>query len=81
MDTTLTYMKKFVATPKDFIGPGSSPTSLSPSVNICILEFHNQKIRLTKRPVRGFANILNIIEMAYSPFAENSNSTAPYNAL
>ena len=64
MDTSLTYMKKFVATLKTHWS-GIITNFTHPGVNNGILEGLNQKIQLAKRRARGFANTPNFIDMAY----------------
>ena len=64
MNTTLHFMKKFVATLKAH-WTGIINTFTHPGVNNGILEGLNLKIQLAKRRARGFANINNFIDMAY----------------
>ena len=64
MDTSLTYMKKFIATLKTHWS-GIITNFTHPGVNNGTLEGLNQKIQLAKRRARGFANTPNFIDMAY----------------
>ena len=64
MNTSLLFMKKFVATIRAHWS-GIISTFSHPGVNNGILEGMNLKIQLAKRRARGFANINNFIDMAY----------------
>lgn len=79
MQTSLTYMKKFVATLKAHWS-GIITNFTCPGVNNGILEGINQKIQLAKRRARGFPLITSFIDMAYF-VSGKLKFDYPYNSL
>lgn len=78
-NTSLHYMKKFVATLKAHWS-GMITNFTCAGVNNGILEGINQKIQLAKRRARGFAVISNFIDMAYF-VSGKLKFDYPYNSL
>lgn len=78
-NTSLHYMKKFVATLKAHWS-GIITNFTCPGVNNGILEGINQKIQLAKRRARGFSVISNFIDMAYF-VSGKLKFDYPYNSL
>lgn len=77
--TSLTHMKKFVATLKAHWS-GIITNFTCPGVNNGILEGINTKIQLAKRRARGFKLISNFIDMAYFVCGK-LKFDYPYNSL
>lgn len=79
MNTSLTFMKKFVATLKSHWS-GIITNFTHQGVNNGILEGISLKIQLAKRRARGFVKISNFIDMAYFVCGK-LKFDYPYNSL